>query len=135
MERHLEITGILLIALALLHVVFPRYFKWKEELHGVSLITRQILHVHTFFIALMVFLMGLLCLTSARDLTTTPLGRRIALGLFVFWSCRLVLQFFGYSSKLWKGKTFETIAHVAFSLLWLYVSVVYLFTFLGRSGA
>ena len=56
MERHLEITGILLIGLALLHVVFPRYFKWREELRGVSLITRQILHVHTFFIALTVFL-------------------------------------------------------------------------------
>jgi hypothetical protein len=131
MERHLEIIGILLIALALLHVVFPRYFKWKEELKGVSLVTRQILHVHTFFIALTVFLMGLLCLTSARDLATTPLGRRIALGLFVFWFCRLVLQFFGYSSKLWRGKFFETIVHIGFSFLWAYLSAVFLLTCLG----
>jgi len=131
MERHLEIIGILLIALALLHVVFPRYFKWKEELKGISLVTRQILHVHTFFIALTVFLMGLLCLTSARDLVTTPLGRRIALGLFVFWFCRLVLQFFGYSSKLWKGKFFKTTVHIAFSILWVYLSAVFLLTYLG----
>lgn len=131
MERHLEIIGILLIALALLHVVFPRYFKWKEELKGISLVTRQILHVHTFFIALTVFLMGLLCLTNARDLTTTPLGRAIALGLFIFWFCRLVLQFFGYSSKLWKGKFFETTVHIAFSILWVYLSAVFLLTYLG----
>ena len=131
MEPHLEIIGILLIALALLHVVFPRYFKWNEELKGVSLVTRQILHVHTFFIALTVFLMGLLCVTSARALTTTPLGRRIALGLFIFWFCRLILQFFGYSSKLWKGKPFETFVHIMFSLLWIYLSAVFLFTFLG----
>lgn len=131
MEPHLEIIGILLIALALLHVVFPRYFKWNEELKGVSLVTRQILHVHTFFIALTVFLMGLLCVTSARELTTTPLGRRIALGLFIFWFCRLILQFFGYSSKLWKGKPFETFVHIMFSLLWIYLSAVFLFTFLG----
>lgn len=126
MERYLEITGVLLIGLALLHIVFPRYFKWREELRGVSLITRQILHVHTFFIALTVFLMGLLCLTNAREIVTTPLGRRISLGLFVFWFSRLVLQFFGYSSKLWKGKPFETFMHVAFSLLWIYLSVVFL---------
>ena len=131
MQKHLEITGILLIGLALLHVVFPRYFKWRDELQGVSLITRQILHVHTFFIALTVLLMGILCVTSAHELTTTSFGRRIALGLFIFWFCRLILQFFGYSSKLWRGKGFETIAHIAFSALWAYLCFVFLFTFTG----
>jgi hypothetical protein len=131
MERHLEIVGVLLIALALIHIIFPRYFNWHEELKNVSLITRQILHVHTFFIALTVFLMGVLCLTSAHDLAATPLGRKIALGLFCFWGCRLVIQFFGYSSKLWKGKLFETCAHVAFVLLWAYLTTVFLLTGLG----
>ncbi len=131
MEPHLEIIGILLIGLALMHVVFPRYFRWREELQVVSLITRQILHVHTFFIALTVFLMGLLCLTCASDLMSTPLGRRISLGLFVFWFCRLVIQFFGYSSRLWKGKVFETSVHVVFSLFWLYLSAVFLLVSLG----
>lgn len=99
MQTPIEITGGLLMALALLHAVFPRYFRWKEETAGLSLLTRQILHVHTFFIALTVFLMGLLCLTSAVELTGTPLGRKIALGLAVFWGIRLVIQFFGYSSS------------------------------------
>jgi hypothetical protein len=35
----------------LLHLAFPRYFRWKEETAGLSLMTRQVLHVHTFFIA------------------------------------------------------------------------------------
>ena len=77
MQTLLEITGGLLMALALLHVVFPRHFRWKEETAGLSLLTRQILYVHTFFIALTVFLMGLLCVTSAAELMDTPLGRRI----------------------------------------------------------
>ena len=131
MERHLEISGALLIGLALMHLAFPRYFNWREELQGVSLLTRQILHVHTFFIALSVLLMGLLCLTSARELTSTPFGRKIALGLFVFWCCRLAVQFLGYSSQLWKGKAFETTAHVVFSLFWAYLSAVFLLTALG----
>lgn len=134
MEQHLEITGVLLIALALLHVIFPRYFKWKEELKGVSLVTRQILHIHTFFIGLTVFLMGLLCVSSACDLTSTALGHRMSLGLLVFWFVRLLIQFFGYSPELWKGKKFETFVHISFSLLWLYLVIVFFLTYIGYDG-
>lgn len=80
---------------------------------------------HTFFIALTVFLMGLLCLTSADALLNTVLGKRIMMGFAIFWTIRLILQFFGYSSKLWRGKTFETIVHFVFGLFWAYVSVVF----------
>ena len=126
MQTLLEITGCLLIGLALLHAVFPRHFRWREETAGLSLLTRQILYVHTFFIALTVFLMGLLCLTSASDLMHTPLGQRICFGLALFWGVRLVMQFFVYSSKLWRGKVFETIAHIAFALFWAWLTGLFL---------
>jgi hypothetical protein len=122
----LEITGGLLMALALLHVVFPRYFRWKEETAGLGLLTRQILYVHTLFIALTVFLMGLLCVTSAAEMMLTPLGRRIALGLAVFWGIRLLIQLFGYSSELWRGKVFETCTHIAFTLFWAWLTALFL---------
>lgn len=128
MEIHYKTIGVLLMALALVHVIFPKYFNWKDELKSLSLINRQMMTVHTFFIALIVFLMGLLCLTSATELIETKLGKTISLGLGVFWSTRLFIQFFGYSTELWKGKTFETIVHIVFSLLWTYLSVVFLWT-------
>ena len=84
--------------------------------------------VHTFFIALVVLLMGILCLVSTKDLIYTPFGKRISLGLGIFWSLRMVIQFFGYSPKLWKGKTFETIVLSIFSLFWTYISIVFLIT-------
>ena len=83
------------------------------------------MQVHTFFIALVVFLMGLLCLTSAVELVQTDLGKKIALGLGVFWGARLLIQFFGYSTALWRGKRFETVMHIFFSLLWIYLSIVF----------
>lgn len=126
MQTLLEITGYLLIGLALLHTFFPRYFRWREETASLGLLTRQILHVHTFFIALTVFLMGLLCVSSAEDLINTPLGRRICLGMAVFWGIRLVIQFFGYSAKIWRGKVFETCAHVVFTLFWAWLTALYL---------
>jgi hypothetical protein len=128
MEIHLRIAGCLLIILALMHVIIPTYFKWKEQAAPLPLITRQILYIHTFFIGLTVLLMGLLCVTCADLLLSTDLGRLICLGLFVFWFARLIFQFWGYSSRNWKGKRFETIVHVLFSIVWTYLSAVFLFS-------
>ncbi|WP_223607607.1 hypothetical protein [Chryseobacterium sp. OSA05B] len=122
MELHLQITGMLLIALAFVHIIFPKYFNWEKELQSLSLMNREMMRVHTIFIALTVFLMGLLCLTSPHELTETGLGKKITLGLAVFWTTRLLIQFFGYSSELWKGKAFETFIHIIFSLFWIYIS-------------
>lgn len=125
METHLNIVGMLLIALALLHVIFPRYFRWKKTTASLEPVTREILYVHTFFIALTVLLMGLLCVSSADLLLNSPLGTRVCLGLATFWSIRLLFQFFGYSADLWRGKTFETCVHIGFSFLWVYLSTVF----------
>lgn len=127
MEIHLQLIGFLLIGLAITHGIFPRHFKWKEEFKDISLLSRQIMYIHTFFIALIVFLMGILCLTSSKELLETPLGNKICLGLGIFWSLRLYVQFFGYSSKLWKKKRFETIIHIIFAILWTYISSVFLY--------
>ncbi len=122
----LKIIGGLFILLAFLHVFFPKYFHWKQDLAPLSLINRQMMYVHLFFIALLVFLLGLLCLTSADALLNTQLGKRISLGLGLFWAIRLYVQFFVYSPKLWKGKRFETSMHILFSLFWAYVSTIFI---------
>jgi len=125
MQLHFHIIGISLMILALIHIIFPKYFNWKEELKSLSLMNKQMMTIHTFFIALIVFLMGLLCLTSADELIGTKLGKTVSLGLGIFWAIRLFVQFFGYSSKLWKGKLFETLIHVLFSGFWVYLNGVF----------
>jgi len=125
METHFKIIGAILIILAFAHIIFPVYFNWKNDLIKLSLINRQMMKVHTIFIALIVLLMGILCLTSSKDLIETDLGKTISLGLAFFWTIRLLIQFFGYSSLLWKGKKFETMVHIIFSLLWIYMSGVF----------
>ncbi|WP_298506320.1 hypothetical protein [uncultured Maribacter sp.] len=132
MQIHLKIIGVLCMALALVHIIFPKYFHWKKELRSLSLVNKQMMEIHTIFIAVTVFLMGLLCVSSATEIIETSLGKKIALGLGVFWLLRLIIQFVGYSSKLWKGKTFETTVHVVFSIFWLYVTVIFFITALGE---
>jgi hypothetical protein len=126
MELHIKIIGWLLLVLAFIHIFFPKYFNWRNELSSLSLINKEMMYVHTFFIGLVVLLMGLLCITSAKELYETAIGKKVSFGIGVFWSARLLIQFFGYSSKLWKGKTFETTIHVLFSILWLYFSLFFL---------
>ena len=131
MKTQFNVIGILLIVLACIHIFFPKYFNWKEELKSLSLINRQMMTVHTFFIALTVSLMGVLCLTSASGLIETELGKKISFGLGLFWAIRLFFQFFVYSPKLWKGKKFETIMHFSFAFLWAYLSFVFIWTAIG----
>ena len=126
MILQLKLVGFALVILALLHAAFARYFNWRTDFAPVSLINRQMMYVHTFFIAFTVLLMGVLCLSSAPELVGTPLGRRVALGCGVFWLARLLIQFFGYSPELWRGKRFETIVHIIFIGFWSYLSAVFL---------
>jgi hypothetical protein len=126
MEIHFTIIGILLIGLSLVHLIFPKYFNWKIELGSLSLINREMMYVHTFFIAIVVFLIGLLCITSSAELISTDLGKKVTLGFGIFWMVRLFIQFFGYSSILWRGKRLETSIHILFSLLWAYLSMIFL---------
>lgn len=123
---HLKFLGLLLIGLALFHIFLPRRFGWIEELRKVELLTRQIFYVHMFFIALMVGLMGILALFYAEELVRpSTLGKAISGGLTLFWGIRVVCQLFVYDKALWLGKRFETSMHALFTLLWLYLTVVF----------
>jgi len=135
MELHFKIIGILLIALAFIHVIFSGYFKWKKELSSLSIMNRQMMYVHSYFIAFIVLLMGVLCLVSATDLIETTLGAKICLGLGIFWIARLLVQFFGYSSQIWRGKKFETTIHIIFSVFWIYLSTIFILAFIQSHQA
>lgn len=126
MEIHFKIIGILLMLLALIHIGFPKRFNWVHELKSLSLMNRQMMVIHTMFIGLTIFLMGTLCFLCSTELVTSTLGKKISIGLSIFWLVRLFVQFFGYSSELWKGKTFETWIHILFSLLWTYISIIFI---------
>lgn len=130
MELQIKIIGYTLILLSLVHLVFSRYFNWKKDLSSISLINKEMMYIHTFFIGLIVFLMGLLCLSSSNELIETALGKKLSLGLAIFWLVRLITQFFGYSSVLWKGKKFETSIHIFLSLFWMYLTIVFFMIYL-----
>jgi len=123
---HVQTVGILLLMLGMAHVFFARYFGWEKELASVSLLTRRIFFVHTFFMALLLILLGVCSLfyTDAL-LEPTPLSRVALTGLVAFWLCRLLVQLFVYDSAIWRSRRFYTVMHAAFSLMWIYVVITY----------
>jgi hypothetical protein len=125
MKLLIELIGYGLILLGLIHVIFPKAFDWKSELASLSLINRQLMTVHTFFVAFTVFLMGVLCISSAHELLTTSLGKKICIGLAIFWGMRLFTQLFWYSPLLWKGKPLETSIHILFLFMWSSITIIF----------
>lgn len=123
---HLKVVGAMLLALGLAHSMFGRYFKWRKELAQLSLLTRQIFLVHCFFIALLVVMIGVCSLfcTSAL-LGSGALSRVVLTGFVLFWLFRLGFQLFVYDPAIWRGQRFYTVMHVAFSIFWIYVVLIY----------
>ena len=122
----LQIVGVLLMVLGLSHVFFNRFFGWERELAPVSLLTRKIFFVHTFFIGLGVVMAGLGSLIyAALLLEPSVLSRAILAGMVTFWLCRLLAQWFAYDTAIWRGDRFRTAMHVVFSALWIYVTATY----------
>ncbi len=117
--------------LAIMHIFFSKYFNWNKELAFLSLINREMMIIHTFFLALSILLMGLFCFTSTNEIIETNLGKKISFGFAVFWVLRLFVQFFGYSAALWKNKLFETCIHILFIILWSYLSIIFFKIWLG----
>lgn len=127
LSLHLRLVGLSMLVLASLHAIFPKRFDWRRELARLSLLNRQIFIVHTLFIVLLLVLIGSLCLfASGALLERSQLAPLVAGGLAVFWGLRLLVQLFGYDSKLWRGRMLETIAHIGFVFLWGYYTTVYL---------
>ena len=126
LHLHLKVAGTCLFLLVLMNLLLPRRFRWADELGAVSLLTRQVFFVHHLFIAFTIAMMASLSpFFSGILLEPSPLARLVLLGLCLFWSLRLLVQLFVYDSRLWRGSSRRTAAHVAFTGLWVYLASVY----------
>lgn len=123
---HLRIAGGGLILLAFAHFAIAKHLRWKEEFTRVSLENRQIFYVHCFFLMLVLVMMGIVSLVYTGDLLErTNLARVVLVGFTAFWFLRLVFQWVVYDRALWRGHRFNTVMHLFFTGVWLYLTVVY----------
>jgi hypothetical protein len=106
---HLQLAGALMLALSVAHIFFWRYFRWGSELASVSLLTRQVFGVHTFFIALVLAIFGELSLWETDALLDQgSLDRSFLASMLFFWLCRLGCQWLVYDSEIWRRRPLYT---------------------------
>ena len=123
---NLRIVGLMMAGLAVLNLFVPKRFHWKEEMARLSLLNRQIFQAHSVFLTLVLWMFAALLLAFGRDLLEpTRLARAVLAGLTAFWALRMLMQWFFYSSEIWRGDRFKTIMHGVFSVAWVYVSAVF----------
>lgn len=131
----LRFAGGGLILLAFLHIPIGRKLKWKEDGKNLSPENEQIFHVHTFFVCLCLFLMGLPCLMDPGIfIEKSGAGRWLSGSLAAFWAVRLYCQFFVYRADLWRGKRLETYVHWWFSFVWLSLAALFAACLLYQLG-
>ena len=121
----LRAAGVTILALAALYPVYPKWFRWAEQLQRVDLLTRQVFWVHIGFIVLLLVLQGVL-LTFFPQILLEP-GRAataLMVAMLAFWVYRLVAQLFIYDPDLWRGNPTHFAVHIAFTLLWLGISAL-----------
>jgi hypothetical protein len=122
---HLRVVGALMASLVLMHAFLPQRLRWREELARLSTINRQIFQVHTMFIVLILAMFAVLFVAYAEALLEpSPLSRAVLAGLTIFWTLRLLAQWFVYSPEVWRGDRFKTVVHAVISAVWIYVAAV-----------
>ena len=123
---HLRIVGVVMAGLVVVNVLVPVFFQWREELARLSLLNRQIFEAHAVFLVLTLALISALLLTCGDALLEpTCLSRALLVGLTIFWTLRMLMQWAFYSPAIWRGHRFYMAMHYVFSAIWVYVSAVF----------
>ena len=115
----LRIAGAGLLLLAFLHIPIGKQLKWQEDAKQLTPMNASVFHVHTFFICVVLVMMGLPSLLDPSIfLEKSRAGAWLTWSISGFWALRLYFQWFVYQADLWRGKRLETAIHLWFTLVW-----------------
>ena len=91
----LKIGGIYNILCALLHVIFPKMFKWNNLLESLPvekrLIIEQSLHIMNWCLAIFWVILAYITLKHTNELTKPGLGRTLLASVVIFWLIRIFI--------------------------------------------
>lgn len=131
----LEVLGVCLLGLSLAHVLLWRWLGWTREMAALSPLTARVFAVHTFFVALVLFLLGALTLSQPEQLTaSTPLARFVTGGSALFFFARLLAQPFVFDPVLLPNSRLRLPVRFAATFFFAFATSVYAWAF-TRSGS
>lgn len=117
--------GILTLLMAIFHIRFPKIFEWEKDYDTITVKNKKIFHTIHLALLLMFFIIGLLSLFYAQELSNCQgisFGLNILISLFWLWRTIWQLYYF-------KGKTMHFILVFIFSFLFLCYLTPIIFSF------
>ena len=106
----------------------PKALDWKDNLAGLPPLLRQMFWVYGVFIVLVIISFGVITLGFAPELAKgSSLARSVSGMIAVFWVTRLAVQFFVFDPKPWLTTTFYKIGYHGLTVVFIYLSIIYLF--------
>ena len=118
--------GILHFGILLASAMVPKVLDWKGSLEKLDGLFRQLVWVHGAFIVLVIIGFGVLSIVLAGDLASgTPLARGMCLFISLFWSARLIVQFFVFDAKPYLKTTLLKAGYHGLTVVFIYITVIY----------
>ena len=131
----LQFAGVTMIVLALAHFGLSKLLAWQEDTRKLTPINRQVFIVHTVFLAVGIFLLGLVCLFFAAAFFEKTTLATVATGSFAMcWLSRLVCQIFIFRSEITNNKQLNSFLQVAGTMLWTFYTGLFTALFLYQIG-
>ncbi len=123
----LRVCAVLQIAVAFLNFMLVRLMNWRPQLERMEPLVREVFMVHLLFISAILLIFGVLTWQFAFDMAdgTNDVATWLCAAIAIFWGVRVVLQVTYYSSRHWRGKVPQTIAHVVLLVMYGGMTVIY----------
>ena len=123
----LYLAGIAHFGILIASAMAPFALHWNEHLAKLPSLLRRMFWVYGVFIVLMIISFGTLTLLFAPEMAAgPPLARALCIVIAVFWGVRLAVQFFVFDAKPWLTKPLYVIGYHGLTLVFLYLTTVYI---------
>jgi hypothetical protein len=94
-EFLIQLGGIFHLICGLFHIIFPRMFKWKEHLRGLSKddlkIIKENLYISNICIMLFWFILAYIPFFFAHEILTTQIGKTLLTAIIIKWIIRIFI--------------------------------------------
>jgi hypothetical protein len=92
-ELIIYLCGVHSLAFAVFHMLFPKLFKWKEDLKKNSVANRAIIQIANQQLIFIFLFLTYLCFFHTAQLLSSEIGHVFLAGFSGFWGLRVIEQF------------------------------------------
>ena len=126
LETLIFISGILHLGTLIGSAQVPKELKFNQELPKVAPLMRHWILVAGAYVVLNLIAFGVISLTLSKELASgSPLARAFCGYVAIFWSFRLVVQFFVFDAKPYLRNWFLTLGYHGLTLVFTCHTLVY----------